>query len=61
MGASRIDQIYTTKEISDKKIGVGTVAGGFTDHLSVVMRLSVDVPIVRRGEGFLKMNTSILS
>jgi len=61
MGASRIDRIYTTKEMSDKKIGLETVAAPFTDHLSAVMRLSVDVPIVRRGKGFWKMNTSILS
>jgi len=61
MGASRIDRIYTTKELSDKKIGVVTVAAAFTDHPSVVMRLSVDVPIVQWGEGFWKMNTSIVS
>jgi len=61
MGASRIDRIYTTKEMSDKKIGVETVAAAFTDHLSVVMRISVDVLIVRRGKGFWKINTSILS
>jgi len=61
MGASRIDRIYTTKEQSDKKIGVETVAATFTDQQSVVMRLSVDVPNVRRGKGFWKMNTSMLS
>ena len=33
----------------------------FIDHLSAAMRLSVDVPIVRQGMGFWKMNTSILS
>jgi len=60
-GAGRINLICTTKELSEKKIGVETVAAAFTDHLSVVMRLSVDVPIVRRGKGFRKMNTSILS
>jgi len=49
MGASRIDRIYTTKELSDKKIGVETVTAAFIDHLSTVenlsavMRLSVDV------------------
>jgi len=37
MGASRIDRIHTTKELSDKKIGVETVAAAFTDHLSVVI------------------------
>ena len=47
--------------MSNKNICVETVAVAFTDHLSVVMRLSVDVPIVRRGKGFWKMNNSILS
>jgi len=61
LGALRIDQIYTTKELSDKNIGVETVPAAFTDHLSLVMRLSVDVPIVRRCKGFWKINTSILS
>jgi len=61
MCASRIERIYITKELSDKKIGVENVPTAFTDHLSVVMRLSVDVPIVRRGKGVWKMNTSILS
>jgi len=60
MGESRIDRIYTTKEMSDKKIGVENVKAAFTDHLSVVMRLSVDVPIVRRGKGFWETNTSFL-
>jgi len=50
MGAQRIDRVYTKKEMSDKKIGVETVTAAFTDHLSVVMRLSVDAPIVRRGK-----------
>ena len=59
--SSRIDRIYTRKELSDKKISVDTVASAFTDHLSVVMRLSIDVPIVRRGKRFWKMNTSFLS
>ena len=61
MRASRIDLIYATKEMSDKKIGMETVAVADTDHLPVVMRLSVDVPIVLRGKGFWKMNTSTLS
>jgi len=61
MGASKIDPIDTTKELSDMKIGVETVAAAFTDHLSGAMRLSVDVPIVRRGKGYWKMNTSVLS
>jgi hypothetical protein len=38
---------------------VWRLAAAFTDHLSVIMRFSVDVRIVRRGRGFWKMNTSI--
>ena len=45
MGASRIDRIYTAKELSDKKIGVEPSSS--FHRPSVVMRLSVDVPIVR--------------
>ena len=52
MGASRIDRIYTNKELRDNKIGVETVAAVFTDHISVVMQSCVDVPIVRRVKGF---------
>jgi len=51
MGASKIHRIYTTKELSAKKVGEETVAAAFTDHLSVIMRLSLDVPMVRRGKG----------
>jgi len=61
MGSSRIDRIYTTKELCDKKIGVETMAPAFTDHLSVVMRFCVYVSIVRRGKEFRKINTFILS
>jgi endonuclease/exonuclease/phosphatase family metal-dependent hydrolase len=59
MGATRIDRIYTTKELSTKKVGIETVAAGFTDHLAVILRLSVEVPIIRRGRGLWKMNTSL--
>ena len=52
MGASRIDRIYTTRNMSNKKIGVETVAAAFTDHQAVVLRLSANVPIVRWGKGF---------
>ena len=38
-----------------------TVAAAFTDHISVVMRLSVDVPIVRLSKVLWKINTSIIS
>ena len=60
MGAKRIDPIYTTKELSTKKVGVETVAEGFTDHLAVILQQSVKIPIIRRGRRLWKMNTSLL-
>ena len=51
--------IYTTKELSTKTLGVETVAAAFTDHLAVILRLSVEVPIIRRGKGLWKMNTGM--
>ena len=59
MGATRIDRIYTTKELSTKKVEVETVAAAFTDHLAAILRLSVEVPIIRRSRGLWKMNTSL--
>jgi len=48
MGATRLDQIYITNELSAKKIDVETGAEAFTDHLAVIVRISVDFPIKRR-------------
>ena len=55
MGGTRLDQIYTTKELSTKKIDVETVAAAFTDHLAMIVRVSLDFPIIRRP--FWKINT----
>ena len=55
MGATKLDQIYTTKELSTNKIDVETVAAAFTDHLAVIVRISLDFPIIRWT--FWKMNT----
>jgi len=32
-GASRLDRIYATRNLSDRKKGVETVVAAFTDHL----------------------------
>jgi hypothetical protein len=60
MGATRINRIYTTQKMIDRKIGVETVAATFTDHLAVVLRLTVDIPILRRGRGIWKMNAAFV-
>jgi endonuclease/exonuclease/phosphatase family metal-dependent hydrolase len=54
VGATKIDRIYTTKELSTKKVGVETVAAAFTNHLAVILRLYVEVPSYDR-----EMNTSL--
>jgi hypothetical protein len=59
-GATRIDRIYATKELFDRKIAEETVAAAFTDHHAVKLRLALDIPILRRGRGIWKLNTSLL-
>ena len=59
-GASRLDTIYITKNLNMQRKGVETLAGAFTDHLAVVLRLSLDVPFERRGRDYWIMNVSFL-
>jgi exonuclease III len=58
-GATRIDSIYNTQELLEKKLGIEIIAAAFTDHHSVLLRLAVDTPILRMGRGRWKMNTAI--
>jgi len=39
-------------------MGIETVAAAFTDHLAVVLRLTLDAPILRRGRGTWKLNSA---
>jgi len=55
-GATRLDRIYTTRELLAKKIGIEILAAAFTDHHAVMLRIAVDTPILRMGTG-RKMNT----
>jgi len=48
-GATRIDQIYCTCEMLERKLGVEAIVAPFTDHLAVCLRMSIDLPIMRRG------------
>ena len=58
-GASRLDRIYATRNLSDRKKGVETVVAAFTDHLAVVLSIAHDVDI-RRGRGYWKMNAALM-
>jgi hypothetical protein len=59
-GTSRLDRIYVTKNLHDRKKGVETVVAAFTDHLSVVLHIALDVDIIRRGRGYWKMNAALM-
>jgi hypothetical protein len=50
---------FVTGNLYTRKLGVETVATGFTDHFAVV-RLATDVPILERGRSYWKMNISLL-
>jgi endonuclease/exonuclease/phosphatase family metal-dependent hydrolase len=43
-GATRLDRLYLTEGLLRRKTGVTTVAAAFTDHLAVVLRLSMSAP-----------------
>jgi len=59
-GASNIDRIYITENLKRKQQGSEAVASAFTDHMAIVLRLSIDIPCVTRGKGYWRMNVSYL-
>ena len=59
-GASRLDRIYITEHLRKNKHGVETVPAAFTDHLALIIRLSLESQSTRHGPGYWKMNASLL-
>jgi hypothetical protein len=59
-GASRIDRIYTTENLRSSQQGAEAVVTAFTDHLAIIVRMSIDIPCVVRGKGYWRMNVSYL-
>ena len=57
---TRIDLFNATKELCERKTAVETVAAAFTDHHAVMLRLTVHIPILRRGRGMWKVNTALV-
>jgi hypothetical protein len=43
-----------------RKLGIETIVAAFTDHSTVCLRLTVDVPFVRIGRGFWKKGNTLL-
>jgi endonuclease/exonuclease/phosphatase family metal-dependent hydrolase len=50
--ASRIDSIYVTENLKRTQQGAEAVAAAFTNHMAIVLRLSIDIPCVTRGKGY---------
>jgi len=44
-----------------KKTSVRTVPAAFTDRLAVVLRMTVETPLFRRGRGTWKMKTAVMT
>jgi len=59
-GATRIDRIYASHTLFVRKMGAEVMAAAFTDNLAMVLRLTVDVPIPRRGRGIWRMKTTLM-
>jgi endonuclease/exonuclease/phosphatase family metal-dependent hydrolase len=60
-GAARLDRIYVTRQISGRKYGIETAVAAFTDHLEVILRISLEVTTVQRGCSYWKMDEALLS
>jgi exonuclease III len=60
-GVSRIDRIYASRNLSRHKRGAETRVAAFTDHLAVVVKITLEATTMRRGRGYWKMNAALLS
>ena len=58
---SRIDRIYVTDDLRRRQQGAETVGAAFTDHFTVILRLTMDVSCSPRGKWYWRMNVSFLN
>jgi hypothetical protein len=59
-GASKIDRRYPSPELFRLKQSTEVTAAAFTDHNGAAVELRLDGPVVHRGRGRWKMNTTPL-
>jgi len=59
-GASRLYRIYVTKNLSERKKEIETVVAALTDHLAVILRMELDIDIIRRGRSYWKINAELM-
>jgi hypothetical protein len=60
-GWARLDRIYATRQLSGRKYEIETAVAAFTDHLAVILRISLDVTTVQRRRSYWKMDEALLS
>jgi len=58
-GATRLDRIYATSNLRGRKCGIEAVLAPFTDDLAVILRITLDVNIIRLCTGYWKMNLAL--
>jgi len=59
-GAARLDRLYDSPDLRNRKFGVETVLAAFTDHLAVCLHITPDAPLLRRGWGRWKMIVKLM-
>ena len=59
-GASKIDGIYASRNLSIQKRGAETRVAAFTDHLAVVIPIALEATTMPSGRSYWKMNTALL-
>ena len=59
-GAAILDRIYVSGHLNGKKCGTETGMTAFTDHLTLILRIALNVTTVRRGRSYWKMNAALL-
>jgi hypothetical protein len=60
-GAARLDRIYVSRQFIGRKYGIETAVAVLTDHLAVILRISLNVTTVQRGRSYWKMDAALLS
>jgi hypothetical protein len=60
-GAARLDRLYISADLNEKKTGATLLFAPFTDHLAVTVRTTLAAPMARRGKGTWKMNNGLFA
>jgi hypothetical protein len=59
-GATRIDRLYVSQYLSQRKYGIEIVPAHFTDHHAVVLRIKTQDQMIRKRPRMWKMNPTML-